>query len=99
MSKFKVLPDELTAHAGKLDEIAGKIGQIVGDVPALGGEVYGVLGQFFAESAGQESQNAATTIKAVSDSGSNLAGAVRDCAADYGDTDSANADKIGKVGV
>lgn len=96
---FKVLPDDLFGHAGSLDELKEKIARVAGQgEPAIGGQTFGFIGEFFATGAIQQAQQTNSAISTTSDAAGKLSEAVRACADDYGATDQANSDEIGKAG-
>ncbi|MHA6800918.1 type VII secretion target [Bounagaea algeriensis] len=98
MNDFKVLPDDLDAHARSLDGLADAIkGLVSGGASTPGQDAFGFIGQFFATGAQQQAENASRAIGGTGDATTNVADAVRACARDYDETDRGNSDQLGRL--
>lgn len=91
--QFNVLTDQLNGHAGTLDGLKGQLSTALdaARTVSMPRDAYGVICQFFPpmidplENAGVEALQEAVNAMG------NTAGAIRDTATTYADTDTANA--------
>ena len=96
MTSFEVEPDELTTHAGRLDELTDRLSTTLSaaNTVTMDNQAYGLLCAFLPPIVSPVQQKGMDAIRAASEGVTTTAGNVREAADAYRETEHSNTEPL-----